>query len=165
MKIRLFSPLTPYLALIFTSVTGITIAADPTSPGTYTNWNGRIDHLTIIQPFKTAAFKKLVVKPVSTENVDLPDESESTYRPVKQTLDRVTDIFVEGVRDTAPRSLNVEEGKTQKTQAGGEALVITARVAKIDPGSWSGRAFGRSKLFHAATDAAETRILGPILVR
>jgi len=55
-----------------------------------------------VQPFKTAAFKKLVVKPISTENVDLPDESESTYRPVKQTLGRVTDIFVEGVRDTAP---------------------------------------------------------------
>jgi hypothetical protein len=74
MKICLFSPLAASLALIFASVTGRTIAADSTSPGTYTDWNGRIDHLTIVQPFKTAAFKKLVVKPVSTENVDLPDE-------------------------------------------------------------------------------------------
>jgi hypothetical protein len=81
---------------------------------------------------------------------------------VKQTLDRVTDIFVEGVRDTAPRSLNVEQGRTQKKQAAGEALIITARVAKIDTGSWSGRAFGRAKLFHAATDAAETRITGEV---
>ena len=81
---------------------------------------------------------------------------------MKETLDRATIFFFEGIRDTAPRFLEVEQNKAEKMRSG-DALVITARVAKIDPGSWSGRAFGRGKLFHAATDAAETRITGDVV--
>src|SRR6266566_8373678 len=124
MKIRFFGSLAAYLAFIFASMTGTDFAADPTSPGTYTNWNGRINHLTIVQPFKAAAYKKLVIKPVVTESVNLPDESESSYRPVKETLDRVTDFFFQGLGETAPRFLSVDRGNTQKTQAAGEVLVI-----------------------------------------
>lgn len=161
MKIRLFGSLAGYLVFIFASLTRTAVDAAPTSPGTYTDWNGQISHLTIVQSFKAAGYKKLVVKPVITEGVDLPDESESTYRPVTETLDRATSFFLEGIRETAPRFLEVEQNKAEKMRLG-DALVVTARVAKMDPGSWSGRAFGRGKLFHAATDAAETRITGEV---
>jgi hypothetical protein len=39
------------------------------------------------------------------------------------------------------------KGKTQKARAAGEVLIITARVAKIDPGLWSGQHLGERSCF------------------
>ena len=162
MRQRPFPFLFVLVALIFLASAGTSAAGGKavTMPGTYENWNGDIDHLTIVQPFKAADYKRIVVTPVQTNDVNLPDESESTYQPVKDALAKSTENFVTGLRSKMQGKFVVEAGEIEGTAAG--ALVVRSRVAKMDPGSRTGRALGRSKLLHAMTDAAETRISGEI---
>ena len=132
-----------------------------TAPGTYKDWGGDIDHLTVIQSFKAADYNRIVVMPIETAGVNLPDTDESTYGPVKDTLAKSSEIFAEGLKSKLTPKFSVQSGRPT-TEAITGALVIRARVEKMNPGSRTGRVLGKGKLFHAMTDAAETRISGEL---
>jgi len=131
-----------------------------TAPGTYKDWDGDIDHVTVVQVFKQSDYNRIVVTSVETDGVDLPDESESTYRPVKDALAKTPKIFIEGLKEKLSGRFVVTIGEVAPRTAG--TLLIHAKVMKMNPGSRTGRALGRAKLLHAMTDAAETRIAGEI---
>jgi hypothetical protein len=123
-------------------------APAPTAPGKYTDWNGEVDELEIVEPFKLADYDRIVVEPFDTSETPLPEEKDNTYTPVKNVLASVTPPFVEGLSgDLAKPPAEVgEAGK--KAEAG--ALVVRGKVFEMDPGSkaaryWAGFGAGAAR--------------------
>lgn len=129
--------------------------AAPTEPGTYKDWRGEIDQIEIVNSFKLADYKKVVIVPLDTRETPLPEKDDNTYKPVKQVLASPDDSFLEGLRDELPKgSVAVEEG-----EKGGEGtLVVRARIEMMDPGSQAARYFAG---FGAG--AAKTKIVGEVV--
>jgi Domain of unknown function (DUF4410) len=130
-------------------------APAPTAPGKYTEWNGEIDELEIVQSFKLADYDRVVVEPFDTSATPLPEANDNTYAPVKNVLARVTPPIVEGLAGELSQPVAIGE-TGQKAEPG--ALVIRGKVITMDPGSkaaryWAG--FGAG--------AARTEIEGDVM--
>jgi uncharacterized protein DUF4410 len=113
------------------------VEAASTAPGTYRNWNGDIDEVTIVQPFRLDAYNDIAVESFDITGVPLPNPKENTFGAVQSALRSLKPAFIEGFQQGLRRKpgANTARGK-------GEILVIIARVSKADPGSQAARYWG-----------------------
>lgn len=102
-----------------------------TAPGTYRDWNGDIDEVTILQPFNAAAYDSIAVETFDTASVPLPNPNDNTYPAVQAAIRLIKPAFMTGLEQNARRNAG-PSGK-------GRTLVIRARVTKLDPGSRAAR--------------------------
>jgi hypothetical protein len=105
-----------------------------TKAGTYRDWNGDIDEVTIVQPFRAAAYNNIAVESFDSSGVSLPDPSDNTYAAVRSALRSIKPAFIDGLERKARRKASPnKEGST---------LIIRARLTKVDPGSQAARYWG-----------------------
>jgi hypothetical protein len=105
-----------------------------TAPGTYRDWNGDIDEVTILQPFNAAGYDAIAVESFNTAGVALPSPKDNTYAAVQKALGSIKPAFMAGLEQNARRKIDPGAGK-------GRTLVIRARLTKVDPGSQAARYF------------------------
>ena len=115
-----------------------------TTPGTYQDWDGDIDEVTILQTFNASSYASIAVESFDTAGVPLPKPSDNTYEAVRRALGAVKPAFMEGLAQKAQRKIGANAG-------GGRTLVIRARLTKLDPGSqaaryWAGFGAGAVKI-------------------
>ncbi len=112
-----------------------------TAPGTYRDWNGDIDEVTIVQPFRLDSYNDIAVESFDITGVPLPDPRENTNQAVQSALSRIKPAFLEGFQ----RNLRYKPGASEVASRSGtrsNTLVIRVRLTKLDPGSQAGRYFG-----------------------
>ncbi|HEY4562850.1 MAG TPA: DUF4410 domain-containing protein [Thermoanaerobaculia bacterium] len=146
--------------------------AAPTTPGKYKDWNGEVDELEVVAPFKLADYGHIIVEPLDTSATPLPESNDNTYAPVKNVLALVTRPFAAGISGgiaEKPRKPDVvlaprraEPG--EKAEPG--TLVIRGKVTTMDPGSraaryWAGFGAGaaRTEISGEVADAATGKVL------
>lgn len=119
-----------------------------TAPGSYRDWNGDIDEVTILQPFNAAAYESIAVETFDTAGVPLPNPNDNTYAAVQAAIRFIKPAFMVGLEQNARRKI----GPNHSAPSGkGRILVIRARVTKLDPGSqaaryWAGFGAGAVKI-------------------
>jgi hypothetical protein len=130
-----------------------------TNPGTYRDWNGDIDEVTILQAFSAASYSAIAVESFDTAGVPLPNPRDNTYEAVRNALRVVKPAFMAGLEQKARRKIGTGAG-------GGRTLIIRVRLAKLDPGSqaaryWAGFGAGAVKIEMRGEilDAASKKIL------
>src|SRR5437764_3230255 len=136
-----------------------------TAPGTYRDWDGDIDEVTIFQTFRADSYNDIVVESFDSTGVRLPDPQDNTYQAVQSAIRSMKPAFIEGLqaklRHKPAAAGYVPRGK-------GKALVIRARLSKLDPGSqaaryWAG--FGAGAVKVAITGEIIDAATGKVLVR
>jgi hypothetical protein len=132
---RINSFLAVVLGLSFIGAEAFAAKAGSTQPGTYSDWND-IDQVTIVQPFQSSSYTRVVVQPIDTKNAPLPDAKDNSYAAVKEALANSTQPFTEGLQRKLP-GMQVQSGQG----GGANAVVIRARITKSDPGSQAARYF------------------------
>ncbi|HEV2095473.1 MAG TPA: DUF4410 domain-containing protein [Chthoniobacterales bacterium] len=105
-----------------------------TATGTYRDWNGDIDEVTIVQPFRAVGYTNISVESFDTSGVSLPNPKDNTYEAVQSALRLIKPAFIDGL----VKKLRRRTGAT----VGGNTLVIRARLTKVDPGSQAARYWG-----------------------
>lgn len=137
--------------VLFCAVLGILILAPSrdanaargaTAPGTYRDWNGDIDEVTILQPFHAANFDSIAVESFDTSGVQLPNPKDNTYPAVLAAMRLIKPAFMGGLQEKARRKIG---------GGGRGTLIIRARMTKLDPGSraaryWAGFGAGAVKI-------------------
>lgn len=151
------------LVLLFAPPAAAKKGGVPTSPGTYSDWNGDIDQVEIVETFAAADYRRLVVASFDTAATPLPEPGDNTFEPVKQVLADVATPLARGLREAA-ESLAVETSAEAPHEAG--VLILRGRVLEMDPGSraaryWAGFGAGaaRTKIEGELVDAASGRVL------
>ena len=112
--------------------------AASTAPGTYKNWSGDIDEVTILQPFRLDAYNDIAVESFDITGIHLPNPKENTFAAVQSALRSLKPAFLEGFQ----QNLRRKPGAANTARGKGETLVIIARVIKADPGSQAARYWG-----------------------
>jgi len=117
-------------------------AKGATAPGTYRDWNGDIDEVTILQPFNAASFDAIAVESFDTSGVQLPNPRDNTYEAVRSAMRMIKPAFMNGVQENARR---------KATGGTSHSLIIRARLTRLDPGSraaryWAGFGAGAVKI-------------------
>jgi hypothetical protein len=120
-----------------------------TAPGTYRDWDGDIDEVTILQPFNTANYKAIAVESFDTAAVPLPNPNDNTFPAVQTALRLLKPAFMAGLEQNARRKIGATNLPGAKRNGG--TLIIRARVTKLDPGSraaryWAGFGAGAVKI-------------------
>jgi hypothetical protein len=110
-------------------------ARGATAPGTYRDWNGDIDEVTILQPFNAAGYEAIAVESFDTAGIALPNPKENTYPAVQAAIRLIKPAFMTGLEQNAQRKIDATNPRGGK----GRTLVIRARVIKLDPGSRAAR--------------------------
>lgn len=108
-----------------------------TTPGTYRNWNGDMDEVTIVQPFRLDTYNDIAVESFDSAGVTLPNPKENTYEAVRSALSSIKPAFIEGFL----KNLRRKPGGANPVRGKGQTLVIRARLTKLDPGSQAARYF------------------------
>ena len=136
--------------------------AGSTEPGKYKEWGPDIDELEIVQKFRTADYKNIVVEPFDTNDVKLPDKDDNTYEPVRKVLSASAEGFVQGLKGSVDQKVTVSE----KPGKAADTLVIRGKVVTLDPGSkaaryWAGFGAGaaRAKIEGEIVDARSGHVL------
>ena len=106
-----------------------------TAPGTYRDWNGDIDEVTILQSFNAAGYDAIAVESFDTAGVALPNPKDNTYPAVQGALRSIKPAFMAGLEENARRKIDGSNPRAGK----GRTLVIRARLTKVDPGSQAAR--------------------------
>src|ERR671914_137406 len=78
---------------------------DSTAPGTYRDWNGDIDEVTILQPFNAAAYDSIAVEAFDTAGVPLPNPNDNTYAAVQAAIRLIKPAFITGLEQNARRKI------------------------------------------------------------
>lgn len=135
---RVFLSMTILLAMAAPSFARGKKAAS-TEPGTYKEWGPDIDELEIVKKFHLADYKNIVVEPVKTADVKMPDKDDNAYKPVVNVLTDATDTLVSGFNRNSdvPQHASVSE----KSRKAPDTLVIRAKILEINPGSRAARYF------------------------
>jgi hypothetical protein len=115
-------------------------AQGATAPGTYRDWNGDIDEVTILQPFNAANYNAIAVESFDTAGVPLPNPNDNTYAAVQTALRLIKPAFMAGLEQNARRKIGAT--KLPGGKGNGGTLIIRARVTKLDPGSRAARYWG-----------------------
>ena len=118
-----------------------------TTPGTYRNWNGDMDEVTILQPLRLDAYNDIAVESFDTAGVILPSAKENTHEAVRSALSLIKPAFIEGFQ----KNLRRKPGGANPVRGKGQTLVIRARLTRLDPGSqaaryWAGFGAGAVKI-------------------
>jgi uncharacterized protein DUF4410 len=136
----------------------------PTAPGKYTEWDGEVDTLEIVEPFKLADYSRIVVESFDTSATPLPEEKDNTYAPVKNVLARTAPPFVEGLSGNLPKPPAVAGEVEKKPEPG--SLLVRGKVILMDPGSqaaryWAGFGAGaaRTGIDGEVVDAGTGKVL------
>jgi hypothetical protein len=127
------------VVLMLGLLTDASASKGTTAPGTYRDWNGDLDEVTIVQPFRLDAYNDIAVESFDAAGVVLPNPAENTYEAVRSAIGSIKPAFLQGLLQNLrrkPGAANVARGK-------GETLVIRARLLKVDPGSQAARYFIR----------------------
>ena len=109
-----------------------------TTPGTYRDWNGDIDEVTILQPFHLNAYHNIAVEAFDITHVTLPDPKENTHEAVRSALNSLKPAFLEGFQ----KNLRQKPSGPNPVRGKGQTLVVLVRVTRIDPGSQAARYWG-----------------------
>ena len=109
-----------------------------TMPGAYRNWNGDIDEVTILQPFRLDTYNDIAVESFDITRVALPNPKENTYEAVRSALSSLKPAFLEGFQTNLRR----KPGGANPARGKGQTLVILVRLTKLDPGSQAARYWG-----------------------
>ena len=132
-----------------------------TEPGTYKDWGPDIDELEIVKTFALSDYDNVVVQPLATDDVKLPEKDDNTYEPVKKVLASVTEGFVQGLRGSIGQKVTIASGAK-----GGKTLIVRGKVVEMDPGSkaaryWAGFGAGaaRAKIEGEIVDAKTKQVL------
>ena len=110
-------------------------AKGATAPGTYRDWNGDIDEVTILQPFNAASYAAIAVESFDTAGVALPNPKDNTYPAVQAALRMIKPAFMSGLEENARRKIDASNPRGAK----GRTLLVRARLIKVDPGSQAAR--------------------------
>lgn len=147
----------PLLLVALCATAAVARDKGATTPGTYPDWNGDIDEVTVVQPFQSAAYNEIRVETFDVSGVKLPPPQDNTFAAVQSALRMVKAAFIDGL-----------ESNLRQTRAnpGHGKLIIRARVLKADPGSqaaryWGGFGAGAVKIAIAGevVDAATNKTL------
>jgi hypothetical protein len=106
-----------------------------TTPGTYRDWGGDLDEVTIVQPFRLDTYNDIAVESFDAAGVTLPNPNENTYEAVRLALSSIKPAFIQGLL----QNLRQKPGAANMPRGKGETLVIRARLLKVDPGSQAAR--------------------------
>jgi len=109
-----------------------------TTPGTYRDWNGDIDEVTILQPLHLDVYNDIAVEAFDITKVPLPNPKENTYEAVRSALNSLKPAFLEGFQ----KNLRRKPGGPNPVRGKGQTLVVLVRLTKADPGSQAARYFG-----------------------
>jgi hypothetical protein len=109
-----------------------------TTPGTYHDWNGDIDEVTILQPLRLDAYNDIAVESFDVTKVALPNPKENTYEAVRSALSSLKPAFLEGFQ----KNLRRKPGGPNPIRGKGQTLVVLVRLTKLDPGSQAARYWG-----------------------
>lgn len=109
-----------------------------TTPGTYHNWNGDIDEVTIFQPLRLDAYNDIAVESFDITKVPLPNPKENTYEAVRSALNSLKPAFLEGFQ----KNLRRKPGGPNPVRGKRQTLVVVVRLTKVDPGSQAARYWG-----------------------
>jgi hypothetical protein len=112
--------------------------AAPTAPGKYSEWNGEVDELEVVQTFKLADYSKIVVAPFDTKDTPLPGKDDNTYAAVKGVLAAPSGPFAQGLSGELGDKVAVSQG----TEGGEKTLLVRGKVTSMDPGSRAKRFWG-----------------------
>jgi hypothetical protein len=120
-----------------------------TAPGTYRDWNGDIDEVTIVQSFNAASYNAIAVESFDTRGVTLPNPGDNTYGAVQSALRLIKPAFMTGLEQDARRKIGANS--PPGSGGNGRTLILRARVVKLDPGSraaryWAGFGAGAVKI-------------------
>lgn len=133
-----------------------------TEAGKYTDWQGEIDELEIVEPFDMADYEKLVVTKFDTSSAKLPDEKDNSYKPAVKVLEDAATPFTKGLA-AEMKSVAVEQGGKSKAA---KTILLEVSVKELDPGSkaaryWAGFGAGaaRAKVTGEAVDASTGKVL------
>lgn len=130
------------------------------APGRYKDWHGNVDELEVLQPFRAADYRRVVVLPIDGTGVKLP--ADETAGPTKAALAGATGPFVQGMQKRLSKDarIQVEQGSGSGGAAasGAGTVLIRARLTKLNPGSRAARYWGG---FGAG--AAEAAVTGEAL--
>jgi hypothetical protein len=130
-----------FLVGVFTSALLVDAAAasrGTTTPGTYRNWNGDIDEVTILQPLRLDAYNDIAVESFDVTKVTLPNPKENTHEAVRSALSSLKPAFLEGFQ----KNLRRKPGGPNPVRGKGQTLVVVVRLTKLDPGSQAARYWG-----------------------
>jgi hypothetical protein len=136
-------------ALLSTPAREARAARGATAPGTYRDWNGDIDEVTILQPFNAANYNAIAVESFETVGIPLPNPNDNTFPAVQTALRLIKPAFMAGLEQNARRKSGATNIPGDKRYSG--TLIIRARVTKLDPGSraaryWAGFGAGAVKI-------------------
>src|ERR1700752_3638353 len=95
-----------------------------TAPGTYRDWSGDIDEVTILQSFRLDHYNDIAVQSFDITGIPLPNPKENTFTAVQKALGSLKPAFIEGFR----QGLRQKPGMVNPGRGKGETLVIIARV-------------------------------------
>jgi hypothetical protein len=133
-----------------------------TTPGSYHDWNGDIDEVTILQPLHLDSYNDIAVEAFDVTKVPLPNPKENTYEAVRAALNSLKPAFLEGFQ----KNLRRKPGGQNSVRGKGQTLVVLVRLTKADPGSqaaryWGGFGAGAVKIEMTGefVDAASRRVL------
>lgn len=139
-----------------------TASKETTAPGTYRDWHGDIDEVTIIQPFRLDNYTDIAVESFDVAKATLPNPKENTYEAVRSALSSIKPAFLEGFQ----KNLRRKSGGASQARGKGQTLVVLARVTKLDPGSQAARYWGgfgagavKIELTGEVVDAASRKVL------
>lgn len=124
------------LLLSFAAVSPRLQAAKPasTNPGTYTDWHD-VDQVTIVQPFQSNSYSRVIVRPLDTSGAALPPAKDNSFNDVKTALATSSEVFASGLREKLGKDVQMGQG------GGANALIVKAHIVKSDPGSQAARYF------------------------
>lgn len=110
----------------------------PKTPGTYQNWGPDIDRVQIVKTFRLADYQRIVLVPLETDEVRLPEPSDNTYTPVIEMLPKVSEELAAGIGSKVSQQLVIgtSDAKPEK------AIIIRGKVTLLDPGSKAARYWG-----------------------
>ena len=141
---------------------------DVKAKGSYKDWNDDlIDKLEILESFNLSSYSKVVILPLDNKKTPLPEKKDNTYEPVTKVLEKVTDIFLEGVKKGLAGKLQVaSEKEAPPKESSKGVLLVSGEVVEMNPGSraaryWVGFGAGKSRVEvrGEVTDAATGAVL------
>ncbi len=128
------------LTLSLLMLSGIVLAHDkpaPTAPGEYRNWGGSIDKLEIVSPFRLSSYHQIMVAPLDTSSVPLPDARDTSYKSVQEILSQATSPFVFGIKEVLTKVPTQVAGPGVSPGPG--TLVVHCKLTALKPGKQNPR--------------------------
>lgn len=120
-----------------TSIATVIASPAETTAGNYRDWNSEIDEVTIIQQFRADSYRDIIVEPLDSTGLHLPDRTDKEYPAVISGLKAAKQSFIDGLR----KNLRARDSGAAGAKRATKALVIRARLTEIDPGSENARYF------------------------